>query len=90
MCGEMIGEATLAILLLGLGLDEFSMPFFLIPKIKQLIRSIYFKEAEELAKKALDLPTSKAVEDFMSETLKKNAPDIYDNLRNGTNNQNSK
>ena len=42
MCGEMSGEPTFAILLLGLGLDEFSMPSASILEIKNVIRTVGF------------------------------------------------
>ena len=38
MCGEMAGEPEFALLLLGFGLDEFSMSPVVIPEIKRIIR----------------------------------------------------
>ena len=70
MCGEMSGEPLFACLLLGLGLDEFSMPPPLVPRVKELIRSITFEEAKIVAQKALDLPTAKDVEKYLQEQLK--------------------
>ncbi|MFZ5800625.1 MAG: phosphoenolpyruvate--protein phosphotransferase [Candidatus Omnitrophota bacterium] len=76
MCGEMAGEPALALLLLGLGLDEFSMPPIAIPKIKQLIREVSFKDAQEIADTALGLATGKEVEEFAAQKLKELAPDL--------------
>jgi phosphotransferase system enzyme I (PtsI) len=87
MCGEMTGEPALALLLLGLGLDEFSMPFLVIPRIKQLIRSVSFKEAKRVAEKALELPTAREVEDFVFSRLSELAPEIYEEDRNSNNNK---
>ena len=64
MCGEMAGEPALAIILLGLGLDEFSMPPQMIPEIKYIIRSVNLKDAQEIAQNVLRLSTSKEVEDY--------------------------
>jgi len=82
MCGEMTGEPALVLLLLGLGLDEFSMPFFLVPKMKQLIRSVSYKQTKQVVNKALELSTAREVEDFVFGKLKELAPEIYEEDRN--------
>lgn len=70
MCGEMSGEPNLALMLLGLGLDEFSMPPQVIPEIKYVIRSISLKDAQEIAEKALGLSTCKEIEEFSQKKLR--------------------
>ncbi|MDE5284685.1 MAG: phosphoenolpyruvate--protein phosphotransferase, partial [Candidatus Blochmannia sp. A2] len=52
MCGELAGDERATILLLGMGLDEFSMSSVSIPKIKKIIRQTSFIKAQKLAKKA--------------------------------------
>ncbi len=69
MCGEMAGESSFVLILLGLGLDEFSMPPQVIPQIKYLIRSISFKKAQEIACSVLNFSTGKEVEDFVQVKL---------------------
>ncbi|HNW39161.1 MAG TPA: phosphoenolpyruvate--protein phosphotransferase [Candidatus Omnitrophota bacterium] len=69
MCGEMAGEPSLAIILLGLGLDEFSLPPQVIPELKYIIRAIGFKAAQEIAVAALKLSTGKEVEEFSHKKL---------------------
>ncbi|OGX16266.1 MAG: phosphoenolpyruvate--protein phosphotransferase [Omnitrophica WOR_2 bacterium RBG_13_41_10] len=64
MCGEMAGEPSLALILLGLGLDEFSMPPLLIPEVKYIIRSVTLKQAKTIALEALKLSTGKEVEEY--------------------------
>jgi phosphotransferase system enzyme I (PtsI) len=64
MCGEMAGEPSFALILLGLGLDEFSMPSQVIPEVKYIIRSVTVKQAKNIALEALRLTTGKEVEDF--------------------------
>lgn len=71
MCGEVSGEPSFALLLLGLGLDEFSMPPQVIPEIKYIIRSVGLKAAKEIAAKALGLSTGKEVGDFAQRELDK-------------------
>ncbi|MBU0503298.1 MAG: phosphoenolpyruvate--protein phosphotransferase [Candidatus Omnitrophota bacterium] len=70
MCGEMASDEIFVWILLGMGLDEFSMPSLAVPSIKYLVRSITAKEAKEIAKEALSLPTPKEVELFMQAKLK--------------------
>ncbi|QCI18059.1 phosphoenolpyruvate-protein phosphotransferase PtsI [Buchnera aphidicola (Aphis nasturtii)] len=61
MCGELAGDERITVLLLGMGLDEFSMSSTSIPKIKEKIRKISFSKAQNLAKKILNLPTTKEI-----------------------------
>ncbi|UAJ64996.1 phosphoenolpyruvate-protein phosphotransferase PtsI [Candidatus Schneideria nysicola] len=57
MCGELAGDERATLLLLGMGLDEFSMSPIAIPRIKKIIRSANYKEVKYLAEKALVQPT---------------------------------
>jgi phosphotransferase system enzyme I (PtsI) len=54
MCGELAGEPWAAPLLLGLGLDEFSMAPSSIPAVKRIIRALSLESCRVLAEKALD------------------------------------
>ena len=69
MCGEMAGEPSLALILLGLGLDEFSVPPQVIPELKFIIRTIGFKAVQGLAKEAMVLSTGTQVEEFAKTRL---------------------
>jgi len=64
MCGEMAGEPSLALILLGLGLDEFSVPPQVIPELKFIIRAIGFAAVQGLANEAMKLSTGTQVEEF--------------------------
>jgi phosphotransferase system enzyme I (PtsI) len=70
MCGEMAGETALLLILLGLGIDELSMPPLLIPEAKYVIRSVTFTQVKEIAQEALRLRTGKEVDDFIQAKLK--------------------
>jgi phosphotransferase system enzyme I (PtsI) len=48
MCGEMAGDPIATVILLGLGLDVFSMSAFTIPEVKKIIRTVSIWDAEEL------------------------------------------
>lgn len=70
MCGEMAGEPSFALILLGLGLDEFSMPPQVIPELKYLIRSVTLNQVKDIAEGALRLSTGKEVAGYAQERLK--------------------
>lgn len=54
LCGELAGEPLAAPILLGMGLDEFSMSPARVPVIKQVMRKLHKKECFELVQKVLD------------------------------------
>jgi phosphotransferase system enzyme I (PtsI) len=76
MCGEMAGEPHFALLLLGMGLDEFSVSPMSVPIIKNVIRSVRLDQMQELAKEALKLPSGKQIEEFTKRHLKETTPSI--------------
>ncbi len=76
LCGEMSSEPTLALILLGMNLDEFSMSPLSILQIKKLIRSVSLKDAQDLAKKVLEFSTGQKVEEVGLARLKELAPNI--------------
>ncbi len=71
VCGELAGDPDAAPVLLGLGLDEFSMSSFSIPHIKAIIRSWTWSEAQALAKEALNKQTAAEVRQFVREASEK-------------------
>ena len=76
LCGEMSSDPVLALILLGLGLDEFSMSPVSIPQIKKLIRSVSLKDAQEVAEAVLQLSTGEEVGELSKRRLQELAPDI--------------
>ncbi|MFY3327881.1 phosphoenolpyruvate-protein phosphotransferase PtsI [Vibrio fluvialis] len=62
MCGELAGDERATLLLLGMGLDEFSMSGISIPKVKKVIRNSNFAEVKAMAEEALSLPTAAEIE----------------------------
>lgn len=76
MCGEMAGDVSLTVILLGMGLDEFSAPAIIIPELKRIIRAISYARAKKIAEKALTLSTSKEVMVLAKAKLKRLAPEI--------------
>ena len=70
MCGEMAGEPLAGPLLLGLGLDEFSMSATSILAQRKLIRSLSKADMEELANKAVQCSTMDEVVKLVKEATK--------------------
>lgn len=66
ICGELGGDALAAPVLLGMGMDEFSMSPSSIPAHKQAIRALSRGDCEAIAQHALSLPTTRAVTDYLS------------------------
>lgn len=61
MCGELAGDERATLLLLGMGLDEFSMSPMSIPRIKKIIRNANYQDVKQLADIVLAKPTTEEV-----------------------------
>ncbi len=83
MCGELAGNPLATTLLLGMGLDEFSMVPSVIPEIKKIIRSTSYEDARKLADQALSLSTSIEVRNLLRSDLLRRHPDIVGAMVNG-------
>ncbi|MGY4675221.1 phosphoenolpyruvate-protein phosphotransferase PtsI [Ursidibacter arcticus] len=71
MCGELAGDVRATALLLGMGLDEFSMSGISVPHVKKLVRSINFADAKALADEALAQPTAADIEQLVNSFYQK-------------------
>lgn len=69
MCGELAGEPLAAPILIGLGLDEFSMSPPMVPLIKQIIRNLNAEEMKPLAEHALTLESPQAVREYVKNSI---------------------
>ncbi|MCA7013733.1 phosphoenolpyruvate-protein phosphotransferase PtsI [Dickeya dadantii] len=70
MCGELAGDERATLLLLGMGLDEFSMSAISIPRIKKIIRNANYEDAKALAEQALAQPTAEELSSLVSRFIK--------------------
>jgi len=66
MCGEMAGDLKCVPILLGLGLDEFSMSASSIPRVKKLVRNLSIIKCRELAAKCLVAGTTADVSELIA------------------------
>lgn len=63
VCGEMAADPAMAVLLLGMGVDELSMSAVVVPEVKRVIRSLTLDDVRKLRQQVLaNLETDKAAE----------------------------
>ncbi|MBI9104658.1 MAG: phosphoenolpyruvate--protein phosphotransferase [Spirochaetales bacterium] len=70
MCGEMAGDPMAAVILLGLGLDGYSMSAFSIPEIKKIIRSTTMADAEEMVGTIMDMRSYKEIDKYVNKWMR--------------------
>ncbi|MCB2210088.1 phosphoenolpyruvate--protein phosphotransferase [bacterium] len=63
LCGELAGEPLASPILLGLGLDEFSMSPARVPVIKRVMKSLHHKECAEFAESILGYGDAESVQE---------------------------
>ena len=66
MCGAMAGEPNAVPILLGLGLDEFSMSATQILKARKVVKSLSYAEMQELAQECLNKETMEEVLEYVT------------------------
>jgi len=77
VCGEMAADPLSALVLLGLGLKNFSMNPVFIPKVKKALREVEFKEIRKIVGKALNLKTAQEVEEYILESILSKYPQVF-------------
>ncbi|MCF6334881.1 MAG: phosphoenolpyruvate--protein phosphotransferase, partial [Spirochaetales bacterium] len=65
MCGEMAGDTLATVVLLGLGLDTFSMSSIDLTSVKEIIRSVNLNEAEERARRVMEMSSSGEIDKYV-------------------------
>ncbi len=76
MCGELAGNPLATVLLVGLGLDEFSVVPSVLPEIKKIICSVSYSQAKKLAYEVLKLRTTEEVRAYLRQYIEKRFSDI--------------
>lgn len=71
MCGAMAGEPNAVPILLGLGLDEFSMSATQILKARKIVNDLSYKEMQTMAQNCLNLDTANEVLDYVKKEVSK-------------------
>lgn len=70
VCGEMASGVENALILLGLGLDEFSMSAVAIPYVKELVRSISYAKAQEIVSNCMQMETGPQIKEYIEAQIK--------------------
>jgi phosphotransferase system enzyme I (PtsI) len=77
VCGEMAGEPLYTLLLLGLGLNIFSMNGPDIPEVKKIIRSTTMEHARTVARKVMSFDSERQVMHYLREETRKIIPEVF-------------
>ena len=75
LCGEMASDPIYATVLIGLGLEVFSMNPSNIPRIKNVIRSVKYRDCRRIAEIALQKKTAQEIEEFVIESVAMRFPE---------------
>ena len=70
MCGAMAGEPYAVPILLGLGLDEFSMSATQILKARKVVTGLSYADMQKLADKCLNMDSAQEVLDYVQSEVK--------------------
>ena len=77
MCGELAADPLGIILLVGLGLDEFSVNINSVNKVKKLISLLNYEDTNKFVNELLELDSSLEIEKKLDEFAKKNFGKYY-------------
>ena len=77
VCGEMAGDPLYTLLLLGLGLNIFSMNGPDVPEVKKIIRSTTVEHARQIARRVMSFDSERQVMHFLREETRKITPEAF-------------
>jgi phosphotransferase system enzyme I (PtsI) len=76
VCGEMAGEPMYTLVLLGLGVEVFSVSPATLLEIKKVIRSVTLAEAREVCAKVLTFDSDREVDAYLAEVTRRRVPEV--------------
>jgi len=77
VCGEMAADPVSALILLGMGLRNFSMNPIFIPRIKKTLRAIEARTVEETVAEVMPLATAQEIEEYLIEKILRRHPKAF-------------
>ena len=69
MCGEMASDPYAAVILMAMGITELSMSAPSIPRVKEMLRSVSYDEAQKHLAKVMEMETGEQVLKYLHEAL---------------------
>lgn len=75
LCGEMASDPKYTVLLMGMGLEQFSVNADALLKVKKILCSISFREAQEVAQQAMAYASAAETETFIMNFMRTHFPD---------------
>lgn len=76
MCGQMCSSPVYTMLLLGMGLRDFSLVFHAMPEIKLVCRSVTIDQCRQVAEQAMRMENARNIKAFLRQELKNAVPDL--------------
>jgi phosphotransferase system enzyme I (PtsI) len=76
LCGQMSGNPIYTMLLLGLGLRNFSVAPSSLPEIKKICRSVTIEQCEAVASRSMCMENAREIKSYLKEELKKRVPEL--------------
>jgi phosphotransferase system enzyme I (PtsI) len=76
LCGQMSGNPVYTMLLLGMGLRNFSVTPAAIPEIKKICRSVAVEDCREIATRALGMENARDIRSYLKEELRRHVPEL--------------
>ncbi|MEM9588714.1 MAG: phosphoenolpyruvate--protein phosphotransferase [Planctomycetota bacterium] len=76
VCGEMSSHPAQALLLIGLGVRNLSVPPLALSRVKKAIRSVSIQQCEQIAERVMSLETARDIDLYLSEQLSTLVPEL--------------
>lgn len=76
VCGEMAGDILLAPMLVGLGVDELSLGSVFVPRIKKVIQTLHYGEAQQMAQKLMNYSSAEDVLQALTDLARRLFPEL--------------
>ncbi|MCH2136425.1 MAG: phosphoenolpyruvate--protein phosphotransferase [Phycisphaerales bacterium] len=83
LCGEIAGDVTYTMLLIGLGLRSLSLVPALIPRVREVVRRVSVEDCEKVARRVTGLESERGILRALREELERVLPEIGDDERVG-------
>jgi len=79
-CGEMCSDPSIALLLIGFGIDEISVSPLALPTVKKMIRSIKTSAAKDVAAQVMKMDSAREIREFLKKKLDELVPRLTEVL----------